>query len=89
MRATIELPDDLYRGLKARASLSGVTLRELVQQLIERGLRSPAEVPDTGTGHAPPPVVVPPRGVPIPALSREVLRSIEEEEDEGKHARFA
>ena len=85
MRTTIDLPDDLYRTLKGRAGLSGVTLRQLVQQLIEQGLRAPRSEPGGGR-HAPPPVIIPPRGVPIPALPREVVRRIEEEEDEAKHA---
>jgi hypothetical protein len=32
-----ELPEELYRTLKARAALGGITLRELVQRLIEAG----------------------------------------------------
>jgi hypothetical protein len=35
MRTTIDLPENLYRTLKARAGLSGITMRQLVQQLIE------------------------------------------------------
>jgi hypothetical protein len=90
MRTTIDLPDDLYRALKARAGLSGVTLRHLIQRLIEQGLRS-----STGGGEeparsfGPPPVIIPPRGVPIPAVGRAELKRMEEEEDEGKHARLA
>jgi hypothetical protein len=85
MRTTVDLPEDLYRTLKARAGMSGVTLRQLVQQLIEQGLRSPRSEP-TVIRHAPPPVIIAPRGVPIPALSRQQIRRIEEEEDEAKYA---
>ena len=88
MRTTIDLPENLYRTLKARAGLSGITLRQLVQQLIEQGLRAPRNEPG-GSPHAPPPVIIPPRGVRIPALSREEIRRIEEEEDEAKHAGLA
>ena len=89
MRTTIELPDDLYRALKARAGLSGVTLRRLVQRLIEQGLRSPTAgaVPDKR--HGPPPVIIPARGVPIPAVSGPEWARLEEEEDEAKDARLA
>ena len=90
MRTTIDLPDDLYRSLKARAALSGATLREIVQRLIEQGLRSPTLDTRRAPGRRePPPVVVPPRGVIIPALSRATLLRIEEQEDEDKHARSA
>jgi hypothetical protein len=88
MRTTVDIPDDLYRTLKARAALSGVTMRELIVRLIEQSLRRP--VPSTRKNspqREPPPVVVPPRGVQIPAVSRADLRRIEEEEDEHKHAR--
>jgi hypothetical protein len=88
MRTTIDLPENLYRTLKARAGLSGITLRKLVQQLIEQGLRSPRDEPG-GSRHAPPPVIIPPRGVRVPAVSREEIRRIEEEEDEAKHAGLA
>jgi hypothetical protein len=85
MRTTIDIPDDLYRTLKARAGLSGVTLRQLLRQLIEQGLRSPRSEP-SASRRVPPPVIIPPRGVPIPAVSREEIRRIEEEEDEAKYA---
>jgi hypothetical protein len=88
MRTTIDLPDTLYRTLKARAGLSGTTVREVVQRLIERGLRAPAET-GTSAKHAPPPIIIAPRGVPIPALSRADSIQIENEEDEAKHDRLA
>jgi len=85
MRTTIDLPEDLHRTLKARAGMSGVTLRQLVQQLIEQGLRSPRSE-TTVSRHAPPPVIIAPRGISIPAISRAQIRRIEEEEDEAKYA---
>ena len=41
MRTTLDLPDELMRHLKARAALEGRSLRDLTQELIERGLRTP------------------------------------------------
>lgn len=89
MRTTIDIPDDLYRTLKARAGLSGVTLRDLVQRLIEQGLRAPSGRAIPEHRHGPPPVIIPPRGVPIPAKSQAEMKSLEEKEDEEKHARSA
>ena len=88
MRTTLELPDDLYRSLKARAALSGVPLRQLVHDLIEQGLGTavPAQ-PDSSRRREPPPVIIPPRGMLIPALSKAERTRLEEEEDEAKHAR--
>jgi plasmid stability protein len=42
MRTSLDLPDPLFRHLKARAALEGRSLRELVVQLLERGLSAPA-----------------------------------------------
>jgi plasmid stability protein len=49
MRTTLDLPDALMRHLKARAALEGRSLRDLVLELVERGLKAPA----TPAAHAP------------------------------------
>ena len=38
MKATIDVPDDLYRQVKAEAALRGVTVREVTTQLYRRWL---------------------------------------------------
>ncbi|MEX2580468.1 MAG: hypothetical protein WD342_15525 [Verrucomicrobiales bacterium] len=40
MKATFDLPDDLYRSAKARAALEGRPLRSVVVELFQRWLRS-------------------------------------------------
>lgn len=40
MRTTIDLPDLLLKHLKARAALEGRTLRDLVVELVEKGLNA-------------------------------------------------
>jgi hypothetical protein len=87
MRTTVDLPDELYRALKIRAASSGVTLRHLVERLVEQGLRQPSGA--AGRPGEPPPVIIPPRGVPIAAVPRAELARLEEEEDQAKHARSA
>jgi hypothetical protein len=77
MRTTIDLPDELYRTLKTRAAISGVTMRELVQRLIEEGLSAPV-----GPGTRPPeddplPVAIPDRGEPIRALTNAELHDLD------------
>ena len=42
MRTTVDLPDGLLRELKARAALEGISLKQLVLSLVERGLQTPA-----------------------------------------------
>jgi plasmid stability protein len=73
MRTTLELPDELMRHLKARAALEGRSLRDLTQELIERGLHAPAAVlhaspplPSIRTGHS----------IPIELLSHAALMAL-------------
>lgn len=39
MRTSFDLPDPLFRTLKARAALQGSSLKDLVVTYVERGLR--------------------------------------------------
>lgn len=90
MRTTIDIPEGLYRALKARAALSGVTMRDLVRRLVEQGLRQPVAASEAAPGRRePPPVIILPRGVPIPSIPRNDVLRLEEEEDEARHARSA
>ena len=59
MRTTVDLPDELMRHLKARAALEGRSLRDLVLELLTRGLQAPAVT----TAPAPLPLV--PLGRPL------------------------
>lgn len=54
MRTTIDLPDDLYRQVKARAALRGMKLKEYVAAALRESLfeRSAGEMRETTTGHA-------------------------------------
>lgn len=45
MRTTLDLPDETFRQLKAQAALRGLKLKELVAQLIQRGLAAGANAP--------------------------------------------
>jgi|SanBayMetagenome_1026888.scaffolds.fasta_scaffold47713_2 hypothetical protein len=41
MRTSIDLPDSLYRQLKAFAALQGVPMKDVLIRMVERGLKSP------------------------------------------------
>ena len=41
MRTTLDLPDDLFRQVKAKAALEGAKLKDLLTRFIESGLRQP------------------------------------------------
>lgn len=42
MKTTLELPDELMRSIKVRAAQTDRTLKDVVSDLIQRGLESPA-----------------------------------------------
>ena len=86
MRTTIDLPDELYRTLKTRAAIRGVTMRQLVQGLIEQALAHPEPVANSAETRERPPVAIPTTGVPI-TLTAEDIHRLEQEDDLARHAR--
>jgi hypothetical protein len=91
MRTTLDIPDPLFRELKARAALDGMKLKDLVAALIEAGLRQPRQgAAQTPRPRSPLPVIrKATTGQPIPAISSVELAQIELEEDLVKHGRSA
>lgn len=55
MRTTLDIPDETFRQLKAQAALNGMKLKELVTQLIQRGLAADAMPPRAAQPPAPTP----------------------------------
>ena len=49
MRTTLDLPDPLFRTLKARAALEGVPMKRVLQRLVEAGLAGPAPAATTAS----------------------------------------
>jgi hypothetical protein len=45
MRTSLDFPDTLFRHLKARAALEGSSLRDLVLNLLEKGLNASTPTP--------------------------------------------
>jgi hypothetical protein len=39
VRTTIDLPDELFRQVKAKAALDGTKLKDLITRYVEQGLR--------------------------------------------------
>lgn len=84
MRTTIDLPDELFRQAKARAALSGVSLRELITRFVERGLqRSGQPVTADRPRRGDLPEIIPPRGRKMPALSNAEIQALLDAEDVG------
>ncbi len=43
MRTTLDLPDELFREVKAKAALEGAKLKDLLTRYVESGLRQPGQ----------------------------------------------
>ena len=84
MRTTLDLPDELFRQVRARAAVKGTTIKTLLTRYIENGLRQP-EKPLTAAGKRSKLPVIKRRGKSvIPNLTPELQARLEEGEDVGK-----
>jgi hypothetical protein len=93
MRTTLDLPDETFRQLKAQAALNGLKLKELVTELIQRGLATGSPLPvaaerlaatPTAAQHAPSypiPIAREADGTVTPYLTNAQLYAILDEED--------
>lgn len=84
MRTTLDLPDPLFRELKAQSALRGVKLKDFVAELIQSGLARRARCESRPRSTLP--VIRKPTGVPHPALSnREIEALLVAEDADGGH----
>jgi hypothetical protein len=83
MRTTLDIPDETFRKLKAEAALRGYKLKELVAQLIERGLNEGAmsSTAERSRRSFAIPIAREADGTVTPALTNAQLQSILAEED--------
>lgn len=58
MRTTLDLPDPLFRSLKARAAMDGSSLKDLLVRLVQRGLAEADGPAPAATPRSPLPVLV-------------------------------
>lgn len=99
MRTTLDLPDETFRRLKARAAMRGFKLKELVAQMIDRGLAEDAADPPTVRADRPQRQPAPaqnPYPIPIareadgtvtPYLSNQQLHAIQDDDDMAQYQR--
>jgi hypothetical protein len=99
MRTTLDLPDETFRRLKARAAMRGFKLKELVAQMIERGLAEDAVDPPTGRTDRlqrqpapaqnpyPIPIAREADGTVTPYLSNQQLHAILDDDDMAQYQR--
>jgi hypothetical protein len=86
MRTTLDLPDALFRQVKARAAVTGTTIKSLITRYIETGLRQPEKPRMPGKRSRLP--VIKRRGkTSIPNVTSKLQAHLEEGEDLGKLGR--
>ncbi len=73
MRTTIDLPDDLATQVKLRAALEGKKQKEVLLELLRRGLSHPPQVPrQRAYGEIPVVVETPPEYTIKPLTNAEI-----------------
>lgn len=82
MRTTLDLPDELFRQIKAKATLERMKLKDLITRFVESGLREPVHRPHRRRSKLP--VIKRRTRQPIPNLTSEHQSHLEEEEDLAK-----
>jgi hypothetical protein len=80
----VDLPDELFRQVKARAALDGARLKDLLARYVESGLRQPTPPAGPAAKRSVPPVVKRRGGHNIPNLTPELQARFEAEEDLAK-----
>jgi hypothetical protein len=84
MRTSLDFPDALFKHLKTRAAQEGRTLRDLVIELVERGLTA-REVVDPQKRFLARPPVIPSQGpmaLPVSHMTNADLYALINEEDD-------
>jgi hypothetical protein len=89
MRTSLDFPDPLFKHLKTRAAQEGRTLRDLVIELVERGLTA-REVVDPKQRFEARPVFgsVDPAANPVHFMSNAALYEIMNEDDDERAIQF-
>ena len=59
MRTTLDLPDPVFRRLKARAALEGLSLKDLIGRYVAAGLRRSDAAASSGEGRVSEPATEP------------------------------
>ncbi len=84
MRTTLDLPDELFRQVKAKAALEGVALKNLLTRYVESGLRQPPSPPGSSRERSKLPIIKARGKAIIPNLSSELQAKLDQEEDLAK-----
>ena len=87
MKTTLEIPDSLFKQVKARAALDGLKLKDLVSSALSAYLTKPKTNAAEETKPCPFPLVRGKGGPLMKQMSNETIAKLEEEEDIERHRR--
>jgi hypothetical protein len=86
MRTTLELPDAVFRRLKAKAALEGISLKQLLADYVNKGLEETPSAPHPRRRSKLPVIKRRGRSI-IPNLTAELQSKLQEEDDFAKLSR--
>ena len=89
MRTTLDLPDELFRQVKAKAAVEGLSLKELLRRYVEGGLRQPLKVLSGTVKRSPLPIIPRRADHLVSALTPDLQAQLDQEEDLEKLGRSA
>ena len=81
MRTTLDLPDPLFRELKARSALRGMPLKDFVAEILQTGLAQHGASKALSRPRSPLPVIRKATGISHPALSNRDIDALMVAED--------
>jgi hypothetical protein len=81
VKTTLEIPDTVFRQIKARAAMEGIKLKDIVADALDLYLRTPRVAPKALVNQCPFPIVRGKGGPLLKKLNAEAIAAIEEEED--------
>jgi hypothetical protein len=87
MKTTLEIPDPLFKRVKARAAMDGLKLKDLVTSALNAYLTKPKMSAAQETKTCPFPLVRGKGGPLMKQMSNETIAKLEEEEDVERHRR--
>lgn len=87
MKTTLEIPDFLFKQVKARAALEGLKLKEIVASALSTYLSEPKGEKPAQPGHCPFPLVRGKGGSLLTRMDNETIARLEEEGDLERYRR--
>ena len=87
MKTTLEIPDPLFRQVKARAAMEGVKLKDLVASALSAYLTKPGADAEGQAKPCPFPLVRGKGGPLLKQTSNQTIARLEEEDDTKRHRR--